>query len=672
MIRRTLPTPLALSLVILTSVAACIEDGEAFDDAGDDLEAADDEDEIDFRTSALENTGLIGGIYLNTNAVAQTALFTLTNPNHNSPPVHGNRLTSVDLPGSHVWNNVVYLTNQATGRVAFKTTGGATLTGANLNGTIMRFETGTTDTEVKLVQEIYDSGASLPGGALYTYHLQVRNVGTTTWKDLCTGDSPYAVFADGDWVTSGINRQSFRGDASDGTDTISISCLDGAIAKCITHGKRPTDATGDEYHEACVRAFTAAYDSQSRTVKGVPIDIHEKTNANQQFVVAADEIPSGGDFLKEAEWGLEGPTCVNRQAIRRWNKIPGCPQNPDSRTVANCVIVNPGSGVDVPECSASYDYSTSFQYGNTLFATYTSKTASGESYDKEQDVYWGVESNGSSSYLFKGILKSGLQTITNVGQVRQIVNGVATNIEVDGLVYSDLQNTLIGFQIDAANSRSRMVRIRPNGIVRNGQLGPWFSGIVRGAELNRGESWIVAIVRGYTPDAASPDNKEILINPNDGTVGAVRNMVIWDANANAYVPFNVSNGSDIARREIYVGIQREWYIMSHHSLYSLVVNPQTINGQSVVLVDPKLRFYGDTRFFAGLTYIHPTNNEMGDGNPNDDAMLALDIKDTDELLFANLSAGANYGLTLFTNSVVPAQEGINGDLASWNSSVDPR
>lgn len=651
--RHRLPLPLALSLLV---PMACIEEGDADIDADEEVD-----EEVDFRSTAIENTGHVGGTYLNTGSIALTNLLTLTNPDMLTP-VFGHRLREVTLaaPGK-TWNKVVYLSNQSTGRLAVKTTGGETLEGLALADTILKFDTtgdNIPDTEIKLEYEI-----NVDSGQLYYYVMTTRPIGGAVWRRLCKGEQNLAVFVDGDWRSDPIDRRTGV-DTMNGNDTITLACTDSAIHKCVAHGKRPTDADGEQRHEACVRAITASYDGRAHTATGTPIDINERIIPGEHFEILPSELILGGDFVREAEWSSEGATCVNRQALRKPETVPGCPSAPESRTVANCVIrVN---NVDVPECAVSGaygDYGTDFGYDPTLMVTYASQSASQSQYDPVKDVYWGVESDPAETKLFKGILKDGIQTVSDRGTTTALVkqplgNYALVPVRIDGLLYSEANSSLMGFQINDTAKQSRLAWVRSNGRVYGQKT--WFDGSVRGAEENGVDS-IRALVRNHT-DPAFPNSKLFDVNPLTGEVSKVFNIVISDG-AGGYTPFVISDSADIARRldlDPSAG-KYDWYITNDNRLYSLSDQTVTYLGQPAYVVT-LIKLYGGGAAFAGLTFAHPTSKF--DGNPDNDFLLSLDTEGTDTLYFLRLFS--TFSVQLFSDSILPSHEGITGDLASWN------
>ena len=656
--RRTLSFPLALALPLTLLVpVACIEDEG-------DIDAADVvDDEVDVRSGLVGgiklNSGLVGGIKLNTNELAQEKLLTLTKPSLGGT-VHGHRLRTVTFAGDHAgkaWNNVVYLSDQTTGRIAFKTTGGVTLSGGDLDNTVLGFDTNgdnTADLDVRIEKEILDS--SPPSGSIYYYKVQTRATGSgAAFKSLCAGDD-FAVFADGDWSSDPIDRLSSRGDTANGDDTITLACVDGAIHKCIVNGKRPTDAAGEDRHETCVRAFVAAYGGHSMTSTGNPIDIHEKSGASNRFRVDGGDLSNQTDFVKEAEWSREGALCVNRQALRMPGMITNCPSDPATRTVANCVVKD-ANGNDIPECAASFDYSNNFEYASGLMVTYSSTTASQTGYDPVKDVAWGVKTAATGpSTLFKGIVKSGLQAIAPIGPTQisvQAASGdwVLNPVRIDGLFYSELHATLMGFEFDEGNNQSRLVRIRPNGRIY--RLGVWFPGRVRGAEAHRNGTQVHAVARAYGPDASSPHNKMLVVDVTTGDLKEVREILKSDL-----TPVEI-NDADVSRQPG-VPNRPDWFLVTKGEMYSFDNIVQTINGKPSIVLNPVLRSDGG-RTWAGLAYAHPTRNY--DGNPDNNAMTALDVDGVDKLVFADLFAP--YSLNTFFNPAVPEIDAVSGDLAAY-------
>ena len=657
--RRTLSFPLAFVLPLtLLAPVACIEEDEDIDAA----DAADDE--VDVRSGLVGgiklNSGLVGGIKLNTDTLAQDKLLTLTNPNL-AGTVHGHRLRTVTFAGTHAnktWNNVVYLSDQATGRLAFKTTQGATLSGADLEGAVLGFDTNgdnIADLDVKLSGETLQPNNTATGGPLYYYAVHTRATGSgAAWQNLCSGEESGAIFVDGDWREQPIDRLSSRGDSTDGNDTISLACTDGAIYKCTIQGKRATDAASEDRHETCVRAFTAAYGGDARTTSGMPIDVHEAEGATPRFAMESNEIPAGGDLVKEAEWGKEGALCVNRQALRFPASIDGCPGDRNARTVSNCVVRD-ANGNDIPECNSNNDYSLTFEYGAALMTTYASQSASQTGYDPVRDVHWGVATNANEvSTLTKGIVTAELQALTVVGPVQEYVNnGDGTyslaSVRIDGLVYSDVHGSLMGFQVNNATLKSRLVRIRPNGLIHS--TGAWFEGRVRGADISRNGKYILAATR----DRFGSHNRMLTVDPNSGDLLDARGIVRWNTSTLSFVEVEV-NEADIARRTR--SGAREWYFTTNNDLYSFSNATAMIGNLPYIVLDPKLQSYANYSG-AGMAFAHPDNLDQ---DPDNDRMVVFDIADTDRV--RRIILGGSYAAATLASSPFNWNS-VSGDLAAF-------
>jgi hypothetical protein len=105
-----------------------------------------------------------------------------------------------------------------------------------------------------------------------------------------------------------------------GGRSFTLSCLSGAVAKCVLWGYLPwSRSAGDEplapYHQACVQAARARYlpghdKDPSFTCRGTQVDIYDRLGIQRQ----------GNDagLVFESLWGRDKPYCVARS---RWG---GC------------------------------------------------------------------------------------------------------------------------------------------------------------------------------------------------------------------------------------------------------------------------------------------------------------------------------------------------------------
>ena len=96
-----------------------------------------------------------------------------------------------------------------------------------------------------------------------------------------------------------------RGAHVDSAATVTYSCMEGVIAKCVVWGYAPW-LTSAEVHAGCTRMARADYcgDGIPWTMDGTLIDAYDRLGVQAQ--------PAGGTFEFEAAWGPGGALCVAR------------------------------------------------------------------------------------------------------------------------------------------------------------------------------------------------------------------------------------------------------------------------------------------------------------------------------------------------------------------------
>ncbi len=111
------------------------------------------------------------------------------------------------------------------------------------------------------------------------------------------------------------------GDKSTDGDLVTLACDGYAIAKCVHMGYAPwrtqrvcdgdacREISLETHHQACTRMVRADYcgDGRSHTVNGTLINLYDGVG------LQADE--GGEGWTLEAEWGVNGATCVNSTRI---------------------------------------------------------------------------------------------------------------------------------------------------------------------------------------------------------------------------------------------------------------------------------------------------------------------------------------------------------------------
>jgi hypothetical protein len=154
------------------------------------------------------------------------------------------------------------------------------------------------------------------------WHYQISTEAAGVWTSICETDlagQPYpAVFARGVWNDEiGVPG---GGAWSDPGHLFSLSCTNGAIAKCLQAGYKPWRLAEEAYPAhllACVRMLRADYcgDGAPWTVDGRPIDAWDDAGVLLQ---------SRPDWFFEAEWTPDGARCVLSTRVVFGNTRPAC------------------------------------------------------------------------------------------------------------------------------------------------------------------------------------------------------------------------------------------------------------------------------------------------------------------------------------------------------------
>jgi hypothetical protein len=212
---------------------------------------------------------------------------------------------------------------------------GTTLNGVALKGTTLQAVTagGQTVSGVDLV------GAKLTGvlSSGRTVELTIGGFATENglsyyWleaagQSIC-GEGGRGLFVNGVWDTTGARHDSLLIGGNE--VSVSFSCTNGAIAKCVRFGYDPS-TVGPDLHQSCTRMVRADYcgSGVSFTKNGTLIDVFD-THGIQQ--------PTRGDasLVFEAAWTTSGAACVNRTRYEAfstsgapvlpscWDKLPKC------------------------------------------------------------------------------------------------------------------------------------------------------------------------------------------------------------------------------------------------------------------------------------------------------------------------------------------------------------
>ncbi len=234
------------------------------------------------------------------------------------------------------------------------TTANKTVSGVDVEGATWTFSAeidNDTDQPFQLtIHEVnYHPAGVFTGGALYSYVFSTSwwDTQADDWTDpafdICTdgADDPVGAFlVPGKWDTT-------TGDPiGDGSD-ITIACRRAALAKCMTWGYRPgnNDPAAADRHQACTRMVRADYlgEGTPYTLNGTLIYVGDALAIN-------DQAKHGSSTVKEAEWGPDGATCIERFYLRQ-RQLTGCTGTPNT---PDCWQGQNGEP-NIPDCAVTSD-----------------------------------------------------------------------------------------------------------------------------------------------------------------------------------------------------------------------------------------------------------------------------------------------------------------------------
>lgn len=135
---------------------------------------------------------------------------------------------------------------------------------------------------------------------LYTVFYQTKN---QTWQNYCRATNHFAAKA---IALRGIwdRRGTYQGEEN----RITLSCLSGALAKCVRLGYKPWQTIQGQslkaYHQACVRMIRADYcgDGTTHTRDGTQIDIYDRLGIQKRNIIPKMSF--------EAAWGSDGAQSI--------------------------------------------------------------------------------------------------------------------------------------------------------------------------------------------------------------------------------------------------------------------------------------------------------------------------------------------------------------------------
>lgn len=152
------------------------------------------------------------------------------------------------------------------------------------------------------------------------YSLSFQETKDGGWRPLCAGGEK-ALFLEGVWEA----RSGWRPSA----ELFSVSCTNGALAKCVRWGYKPWKTVAGaggkpvelrELHQACARAARADYcgDGDSYTADGTLIDVWDAYG----LISKTPEEQSDPGFSAEASFGTAGAGCIEQ--ARYAERQPKC------------------------------------------------------------------------------------------------------------------------------------------------------------------------------------------------------------------------------------------------------------------------------------------------------------------------------------------------------------
>ena len=168
---------------------------------------------------------------------------------------------------------------------------------------------------------------------VFLYEVSYRSKLSNEWSSLCEdsqGNPLPAIPLSNYWDEA-------TGDRIDDPNVVSFACTNAVLAKCVEWGYRPwATATRcdnvkknkgcyqvslQDYHQACTRMARADYcgNGEPWTVPGTAIDIWDQLSPQI-------EAPAT-DWAIEAEWDVDGATCLNdirQQAWKAQGLYPKC------------------------------------------------------------------------------------------------------------------------------------------------------------------------------------------------------------------------------------------------------------------------------------------------------------------------------------------------------------
>ncbi len=382
-----------------------------------------------------------------------------------------------------------------------------------------------TQAQVRIDEPVYLGDDAYIGGPIehYTTSYRLQQDGAWgEWQDnLCAdggGDPAEGILVSGDW-----HPDTASNDKSD-SQAITLGCRYAAIAKCVEWAYRFQTGPNEWVHEACTRMVRADYtgDGTSYTENGTRIYVGDSL-----LLVTQRSHP--GWLVKEAEWGMDGATCINRSALRQLD-LTGCASDSD------CFV-------GIPECENTDDLTPS---DPGLIMTAVSLSAFGTS-----DYLYGVQftEGDPGSKLFMAAQDGSDFEVVGTTMIPSGVEGVETApVEIDGVFQTDFEGPM-GFQIDRDGNRSRPVILYGNTAVE--PTGAWIEGrVFRGAAISsqNGRRLVYAIapetdelcrvwaLSGLIAEAeggceALPvdvaDDVDLVQSGKDGTITVVEGGNVW-------------------------------------------------------------------------------------------------------------------------------------------------
>jgi hypothetical protein len=195
---------------------------------------------------------------------------------------------------------------------------GAVVSGAGVDKVKIKYEVSKGGKTRKKTLRFNHAQPLAPGSDVWIYDIDLKD-GGGGWTSLCVdgeGDATEAILLNDLWNAG-------TGDRLDHEPTaLTYACRGSALAKCVEWGYRPwaqaEGASLREFHQACTRMVRADYcgDGVAHTVNGTPIHVLDE--------IGVQDVDPSVSYVVEAEWGVDGATCLNSANTRLAGQTIAC------------------------------------------------------------------------------------------------------------------------------------------------------------------------------------------------------------------------------------------------------------------------------------------------------------------------------------------------------------